>query len=337
MYDIHENMFLTAFIMWLLYFIERGAGVKNWVGVWIFAMLVCSVKENTPLYVAIIALYILFKKQGKASKINGIMLLLLSLSYFGFAIWLIDNYGDGMLTGWRLGYAFSEDGNMFGVIMNVILNPVYVLKEIFTVNTDGDLWHDRILYMIRMLLPLSMLPLINKKAANLILFIPCILMNLVPSWPYHHNVNFQYNFGVCAIFFYLFVENFSTLKPKSVKIKKFVLIFGMTASVFLFTAEMIGRSENVFNYLRNRDEHVAVQETFAVIDKTKSVSAASYFIAHLYQVKELYEVRDDTHTTDYVVLDLRFHDHIELVPKYEERGYRIVTSITGKIAIMEKP
>ncbi len=56
-YDIHENCFLTPCLLWLLYGVDRENG-------WLtcaFSLLTLMIKEDAPVYVAVIAMYLLVR------------------------------------------------------------------------------------------------------------------------------------------------------------------------------------------------------------------------------------------------------------------------------------
>ena len=57
-YDFHENKMLTALMLWMLYFYEK----RKIALMYVFAALVCMVKEDAPVYIAVIGLYLLIQK-----------------------------------------------------------------------------------------------------------------------------------------------------------------------------------------------------------------------------------------------------------------------------------
>jgi len=325
-------------LLWMLYFLEKTDYTdKAWIGVFTFALLVFSVKENAPIYVAVVALYAVF---GRKKVRLGLILFFLSVFYFGLAIWILGTFGRGVMTDSRLGH-YAEGGDMSGVIRTILTNPAFIIREIFTVRPESSysIFHDRILYMLRMLVPLSLLPIAGKKPASLFLIIPVILMNLMPTWIYQFDIRFHYHFGNCALFFYLFILNISEIK--TVKIKKFILIFSMTASIFMFTSEKWDRRDLAVGYLENpenRERYRIVTEVVAELDKDKSVTAATFLVAHLYRSKELYDMSNSCRDrrTDYIVLDLRWHDQRELIDFYKDEGYSVKIIHDNIIAVMEK-
>lgn len=56
-YDVHENKFLTPLLLWLFDFLDRRC---VW-GVALFSVLTCMVKEDAPVYVAVIALWVILR------------------------------------------------------------------------------------------------------------------------------------------------------------------------------------------------------------------------------------------------------------------------------------
>ncbi|MCL1903780.1 MAG: DUF2079 domain-containing protein [Oscillospiraceae bacterium] len=325
MFDIHENMFLTAFMMWLLYFIEKtDENEKMRIGVFIFALLTFAVKETTPIEVAVVALYVII---GKKKYKLGIELLALSIASFVLSLWLLSEFGNGVMAGSRLG-VYADDGSMAGVIRAVLLNPSFVLNQMFT--------EEKIMYMVFMMLPLSLLPFISKKGANYILLIPCILMNIMPSWPYQYSITFHYNFGNCAIFFYLFVINYCNLDLKSYKLKKFVLVFSMAASLLLFTSEIWGRRDIVKTYNKNAETLALMRETMAEVPEDASVATSTFLLPHMYKNKILYDFdtaeKEAERGTEYIILDIRGGE--SRIPEIEEHGYYVKIKHDNVIVVM---
>ena len=92
-YDIHENCFLTPLLLWFFYFLERNSHV----GMVLTALSVCLVKEDAAVYIAFIALYLIFSGR---KKLFGTGLLVLAIGYFLFAVTMLANFGEGAMN-WR--------------------------------------------------------------------------------------------------------------------------------------------------------------------------------------------------------------------------------------------
>lgn len=58
-YDIHENMFLPVLIFTFLLYMEKD----NMTGILISAILICLVKEDAPVFLMFMALYMIIGKR----------------------------------------------------------------------------------------------------------------------------------------------------------------------------------------------------------------------------------------------------------------------------------
>jgi hypothetical protein len=111
----------------------------------------------------------------------------------------------------------------------------------------------------------------------------------------------------------------------------------MTASIFLFTSEMWGRSSIIDNYKQYESKNAVIRRVlYEEVPVGVSVSASSYFIPHLYKIKELHELSDDRRDTDYIVIDIRSDGNLPLIEKYEAKGYEITIMHEKMIAVMKK-
>lgn len=239
-YDLHENKFLTPLILWLLYFIEKDKTL--WIC--IFSVLTLLVKEDAAVYVACIALYIFF---GKKKYLKGAGIFLGSVLYFGGVVYWLSHYGDGVMTYRYNNFISDPEAGLLGVIKTILVNPVYLFQECFTV--------EKLQFVLLMLLPLGFLPLLNKKYSQFLLLIPMILINLMSDYPYQHSVDFQYTYGVTALLFYLAVINLSEYKGGY----KHSLMALMTAAAMVFSvAELPRRAKYAESYFSNRE----IIETF---------------------------------------------------------------------------
>ena len=66
-----------------------------------------------------------------------------------------------------------------------------------------------------MLLPVVFIPFMNKKISNLLLLAPILVMNLMPGYVYQYSPDFQYTYGVVALYFYIMILNVADMKHKT--------------------------------------------------------------------------------------------------------------------------
>ena len=105
--------------MWLLWAVDG----KKYVAFYIFSILVCIVKEDAPLYVVCIGMYMFFENKKNIGRINGIIMAVIAGGYMMFITnWLTEN-GDGqMMTSTRFGFLnpYPEPTTRFIIIKGII-------------------------------------------------------------------------------------------------------------------------------------------------------------------------------------------------------------------------
>lgn len=320
-YDLHENKFLTPLILWLFYFIEKDKTL--WIC--IFSVLTLLVKEDAAVYVACIALYIFF---GKKKYIKGAGIFLGSVIYFAGVVSWLNKYGDGIMTYRYKNFIANPDDGLLGVIKTIAVNPVYLFHECFT--------PEKVQFMVLMLLPLGLLPLVNKKYSQFLLLIPMVLINLMSDYQYQHSIYFQYTYGVTAILFYLAAVNLSEYRGGN----KYGLLALMAASAMVFSvAELPRRAKYIESYFSNREIIETFNDTLSGIPEEASVKASTFLIPHLADREILYEVTS-ANETEYVIFDDR-PDYREekrdiLEAEYLSRGYEVSEYHEGAVLVLKK-
>ena len=112
MYDFHENCFLLPFILWLLYFAEKEKHILMYV----FMLLTFSIKEDAAVYVAFIALYLIFSGR---KKLHGSAMLFSSVAYFVFAVTFLRHFGEGAMTGRFENFMTDPELGLIDVIFTI--------------------------------------------------------------------------------------------------------------------------------------------------------------------------------------------------------------------------
>ncbi len=321
-YDIHENCFLTPLILWLLYAVD----VDSTVGIFLSAALVCAVKEDAPVYVIFVGVYMFFAKK---KILKPAVLLAVCTGYFLLAIKYLDTYGDGAMM-YRYSNFSTGDGTMRDIVKTVLTNPGYVFLQCLNA--------EKAEFFLKVMLPLGFLPLISKKFYNYILLGPFMLINLMSYYPYQHSLDFQYNFGPAAFLLYLTAENLSQFKPG--KRPKLACLCALLSVLGAFS--FVGyRTSYLSYYEKTADVVEQIDEVLAEVPEGVSVSAATFLLPHLADREVLYQVNGRLHETEgrteYVVLDLRYSEFAELEPMYLDAGYEIVYEIPGAASVLRCP
>ena len=306
-YDMHENCMLPAFLLWLIWSVEKNRLIPMAV----FALLTLSVKEDAAVYVAVIGLYLLFSdRESRVRKAGGIMLAG-AVVYFAAVCAYLNSQGLGVMD-WRYSdYMYSSDSGLISVIYSVIVNPAYVLANLFS--------GDKLIFVIQTVGVLGFMPLISKKIARYILLIPFVLINLMPSYIYQHSVYFQYVFGSCAILIWLYIMNTADLDAKRAKC---FTVFSVITCAVAFISAMSGLAKNFTVYQPEVKSAVVSYLEQLPDNENESITANTFFIAPLYKQNELYAINDRPDPTeqsapfaDIVLLD-RYNSSFEINYNY---------------------
>ena len=341
-FDFHENKFLTVLILWLLYFIASVSSVghdysneyvKNYIKkylrlryilIYVFALLVLTVKEDSFIYVFFIALYMIsLKKDGRFVKKNilhGTIIAGLSLLYFLFSTYCL-SFGEGAMT-WRfdLFLRIGEDG-FFAMILNVLKNPALLLASLLSVPQKLE-------FIYYMLIPLCFLPFFSKKLNFILLIIPMVIINLATDYIYQYDVHFQYTYGATALLFFLAIQNLSKINLKH--ITKICVTMACFA-VILFMSKNFNRIHSYnFIYFNFREDFIEAEEIIKQIPMDAAISSSPYLVPHLIKREKIYNVEVGTedffdYGTEYLLIDLRDVEmdlYRRFLKEIDDKGYK---------------
>lgn len=320
-YDIHENCFLLPLLLWLFYSAEK----RKIPLFYLFGILTLLVKEDAFIYVVFACIYFIIAKK---LYFHGSMLLIISVFYFGFALFLLYMQGYGAMVNRFNNFMANKNGSLLEVIKTVLVNPALVISESFET--------EKLLYAITMLAPLGFLPVFCKRPQQIILLMPFVLINLMPDYSYQHSIYFQYNFGVMAFLFYLVIINIRRLKGK---LKKFMALFIVIGTIAGFFCTSAGFSSYFFRYFENQDTINTINMYLDDIPSDASVISDTMFIPRLSQRDVIYE-RNYTDVTDvdYYIYDMRSSagrdDKLEEIEKLVDSGYVKVVDEENIIVIL---
>ena len=361
-YDMHENCFLAPLLLWLFYCAERD-GTKWRILTALFAVLTLAVKEDAAVYVAFFGIYKLIsdghdapedpvsaqsssdkaqKKQPIGKRMSaaldsfftpgrrcGLALLLGSVAWFLFTSWFLDRYGYGIMS-YRYDNFMTDGGSLFGVIINVLKNPVLVFSEAFEA--------EKLTFLAQALLPLALLPLITRRPHRLLLLCPLLLIGLMSDYKYQHSIYFQYVFGWSAFLFYASVLNLSELSRSA---RRALCAVMLSASALFSVAYAAPLGSSIFPSVAQKEKCAAISEAIADIPNDASVTSDTFILPHLADREIIYELdgKATSADTDYVVFDLRYTDAAtadERETAFAADGYETVCRTDGVIMIMKR-
>ena len=340
-YDIHENCFLTPLLLWMFYFFER----KKYIPMYLFAVLTMAVKEDAAVYIVIFALYILLAKK---KYLHGIILLVGALSYFTAAMSILEStaefyaefYKDqspnppiaGPMINRFDNLIYQKEEGLLGALKTLILNPGYLLTQLFTIPQNG--W-DKLVYFLQMFLPFALLPFCSNRPSRLLLVSP-VLLNLLTNYVYQYNIEFQYHFGVLAFLTYASIINVSEMKPH---IRRNLLSFAVAACICLYIVYVIPRFTYYEKLYNNEKETFSqMEEILDTIPQDASVSCSWTLLPHIADRDEIYEVfyHGNADDVDYIVLDIRGSVDRKQIRNFIQKGYHVEKEYEKLILILTK-
>ncbi|MBQ3085826.1 MAG: DUF2079 domain-containing protein [Clostridia bacterium] len=289
--DFHENKFLPLFLFWLIAMLLENKRI----GIAVFTLLSLSVKEDVAVYIVTLGLFWLFYSKKKGT---GFALIAAAMAWFVFATKMIEHFdGEPMISRFSAYYP-ENDSSWFGIIKTVVLNIGYLLTMIMNA--------ERMEFLLWMFLPILFAPFLAKNARNLLLLLPMLVINLMPTLATQYDVFYQYTYGPATLIVFASVLAFSQMKDETRR-------FCITASVLLCMVFGVGSSAVKFGYYfksanAHRQDIILSEELLDSIPADATITARDYVVPHLYDRKELYTVPNhysELTTTDYYVVDKR--------------------------------
>ena len=308
-FHIHENHFLTAFLLWMFLAFEAGKTLPMAVT----TLLVLSVKEDAAVYAVILILYFLIRDlreaaekkqepddsrplQSRKKAAAQWILLALSVLYFVLAVRWLSSSGDGAMTGRYGNYMYDGGSSLLTVIKAVLINPMYAAAQCFT--------DEKIFSSILILLPLGGMAVWMSSWEELLLLVPYLLFNMMSDYYYQHILGYQYYYGSGAFLFFLSVLHYSKWKGA---VRRKILAFGLAASCLICVSMYHGR---LFDYLpsfwKNPSSRQEITELLSSIPDDASVKCSTFLLAGLSERDEIYDIDYTLRECDYLALDLRY-------------------------------
>lgn len=325
-YDLHENCFLPLFLLLTFLFYEK----KKYLPMYLSALGVLSVKEDAAIYLLIFALFVLLSDRNW---LHGGVLAVLSVAYFCLCAYILEQKGLGMMVNRFDNLIWEEEAGLAGAIKTALVNPGYLLTQLFTTGTGG--W-EKVVYLLQLLLPLGFLPFCAQKPSRWLLTTP-LLINLLTYYVYQYDIGFQYHFGITAFLIYATVKNLPEL---SLPAKRNLLGIAVAACCCIYVFTVIPKLNAYVGYWHHgKDTYRQMEEILDTVPKEASVSASAFLIAHMADREQIYEVRyhKNAADVDYVVLDIRYDDCAETIEAYRDHGYTTFAEHEKLIVILQSP
>ena len=317
-YDFHENKMLTTIILFLFYFIISDKRIP----IVIFSLLLLMVKEDAAIYLIVIALYVLI---GRKKYLDGGIMLSMALVYFVAANSIVSALGTEGVMMYRLNdYFVNGEQTYTAVLKSIFFDIGYLIKMMFT--------SDKLPFVLWMFLPVAFSPFMTKKLSSLILLLPIIPINLMQSWRYQYDVNYQYTYGVAALIIFVAIISIKELKtPKRHVALLMSVIMCVAMSANLISPKITNNKIYDNNYGK---DYEIIQQSLEEIESDATVTADNSIVPHLYFVKQLYtipEYYEENKTigkTEFYVIDTRDKENEKTMLDIMGNDYNLVKSVS---------
>ncbi|MDR0914099.1 MAG: DUF2079 domain-containing protein [Oscillospiraceae bacterium] len=314
-YDFHENKFLTVLLLWFAY---AMVSKNNWL-LLVFGILVMSVKEDAPIYIAAMALYMIFCQK---ERLRGAIVLAAALLYFAVAANVIVLFGGEIMDSRFINYMPNGQGGLGEVVKTIFFNLGFLIEQVFT--------PAKVPFILWMLIPVGFAPFFSKKKSMLVLFVPMLVIDLMSNWVYQFDVDFQYTYGVAALMVFMLVMVFCELKPQ---LRQKLLVFSAAMSIIMTSGLYLASFQNYPNtYEANKSIYKTYDEFLAKIPADASITTDHQYTAHLYYIDELYSFPaqyGQSTATDYYLLNSSTVENEESGAKafLDAHGYVLTDSV----------
>lgn len=320
-YDLHENCFLVPLLLWVFYFFER----EKYLFMYLSIVLVFCIKEDASLFVFFFGLFVFFSRR---KRVHGALICASALLYFVTAVMILTYFGNGILSSHYQNYMY-EDHGLIGMVRIILTNPAYVFTQ--------TLKPEKVPFLMYVLMPLGFLPLATRKVSHFILILPFMLFNLMTNYVYQYSIDFQYTYGAISCLIYLAVINSSELKDRT---RRYMMSLAVVASVMCFLTTAVPKlGSYVTRYSKGQHEFEVIASALETLPEEASVKSSTFFIPHIAQRDEVYEIKSKNET-DYVVFDMRpalIDETTELREEYLSKGYIRYTDEPGYVLILKNP
>ena len=304
-YDFHENKFLSVLILWAVVFVLE----KKLLPAGIFMFLILTVKEDAFIYVLAICLWMIVTKRNRAFAFS---VAAASLLWFFFACCMIQLSGGEIMNSRFGNYSADSAGGLWDAVRNCFVDIGYLFKEVFS-GADTEAFREltysgqKLEFVLWTAVPLLFTPFLRKRPSELILLLPLLVVNLMPTWLYQYNVDFQYTYGTAAL---LIISACLFLAERGESVRRACVVSMVCISiVFLLTLVSSKATYYVDAYEKMQKDYDSAAEALYDIPEDASVTAYGYLVPHLWYVDDLHtcpEYYAEYEKTDYYIIDTRY-------------------------------
>lgn len=337
-FHFHENAFLPAILMWLLFAVEY----KKIILFYVMSFLLLMVKEDAAVFLICICLYLAFEEKGKDRR-RALITGGAALLYFLLITSFLSGTGDSeAIAAMRMNTLMtSEDQGVLQILKNVLIHP----GRLLTVFSRRE---ESLLILLEMLFPLLFTPFFTRKTHRFFLMVPFLLFNLVfgASYIYASQITFHYAYGPATLLIYMAIVNISEFE----KDRKHSLVLACAVvSVISAFAMVSGNLRNCEKYEKNKDRYQRIENCLEKIPQDAGVSCDTHFLPHIAGREEIYPIDSaqfgyqgehvvkltGVEETEFVVLNLMDGPQVQARDMLLNGGYEVYAEEQELIVVLK--
>jgi len=300
-FDFHGLVLLVPIFSFLIYFLES----RRTALFWIFLALALITREDTAVTVSGVGLYALFALKRRRL---GITVLATCIGYFFLVLQIMSALGGfpNLENYWALN--LPEQQGFRGVLTTLFTNPLFVFRHIFF-NVD------KLRYLISMLLPVLLLPLLSGK--SMVLALPGLAILMLSHLSPHFSLGFQYSAHILPQLYFLTITGVVNVRRYLAQRQTYPFFrriserfAPMLAIPLLFAGLLMNYelglvlSKRFPGFVRPTARERTVYSFFSDIPASASVATLSRLYPHLSGRREIYLLHRMYPDAQYVLADL---------------------------------
>jgi uncharacterized membrane protein len=327
-YDFHENAFLLPLLLWLFYCYECH---YPWRMI-IFALLVCSVKEDATIFVLVFGLYVLLSRREPK---YAFVCIGISVVWMACSLYYLSLHGQGLMTVHYGNLVNDTDHGFISILTTLIVNPAYLFDQMLN--------NDKVQFLLTVFLPVTILPFATKKVSRYVLLIPFVFINLLPSYIYQHSVFYQYVFAPYLFILYLSLLNLADCKQNP---RRTLIVICAVCTCLSFVSQITQKNYYLPTFQSETSVRANLADMAQSIPNDASVAASTFLVPQLAERERIYMLdasileEDAVPETDYAVFDLRNgfadEDVLDEIAQYEAAGYQNWKECDGVYVVLQK-
>jgi uncharacterized membrane protein len=321
-YDFHENCMLPLMIFCLLLSLEK----KHTIGIVMSTAGVLMIKEDAALVVLSIGLFFLLS--AKDTKRGGV-LVGISLVYFAGAMAIIRSFGDQNFENRFSNLFYDNSKGLTQIAVTIPSNISYMFAQL------AD--QGKVQFVILMLLPLSIALFQNKKYSRYVLLLTFVLINLLPSYEYMHDIAYQYNFSTIALMIYIAMM---TVSEWNVEKRNTWALVSVIITFMLFASESFACFGTVSaRYSEGQSIYMQMEKEIRKVPDDVTVAVSSFIMPHMHKNLNLKIIRNDLLIDqEYVIVDCRKDsgDDENIVRNTVADNYEVISEVNDYLKIYKR-